>query len=149
MVTKLYFQDFTPGQEFITGSYMIPEDKAVGFAQEYDPQYFHIDAEAASDSPFGRLVVSGWQTAAISMRLKITTDLRHVAGGMIGMGLESVKWPRPVYPGDTLRAVIRIVDTRRSGSKPTHGVVKYVMETFNQNDEKVLEMQTAIWVPAR
>lgn len=147
MTGELYFDDFEPGRQFLTEGYTITKQSAVDFAREYDPQYFHVDEDAAVHSPFGRLVVSGWQTAAISMRLKAGSEMSHVAGGMVGMGIESVKWPRPVYPGDTLRLVITIVEKRRSQSKPTHGIVKYRMETFNQRDEKVLEMITAIWVP--
>lgn len=147
MADELYFDDFEPGQEFLTGSYTISEKSSIDFAREYDPQYFHVDAEAAKHSPFGRLVTSGWQTAAVTMRLKAGSGINRVAGGLVGLGLESVKWPRPVYPGDTLRAVITITEKRRSQSKPTHGVVKYRMETLNQNNETVMEMTTAIWVP--
>lgn len=147
MANELYFDDFEIGQEFTTESYTISEESSIHFAQEYDPQYFHIDPEAAKNSPFGKLVTSGWQTAAVTMRLKAGSGINRVAGGLVGLGLESVKWPRPVYPGDTLRAVITITEKRRSQSKPTHGIIKYRMETFNQNNEKVLEMVTAIWVP--
>lgn len=147
MTDELYFDDFEIGQQFFSEGYTITRQSSIDFAKEYDPQYFHVDEEAAKHSPFGRLVTSGWQTAAISMRLKAESRMRHVAGGMVGMGLESVKWPKPVYPGDTLRLIITIVDKRRSRSKPTHGIVKYRMETFNQHDELVLEMVTAIWVP--
>lgn len=147
MADELYFEDFEIGQEFHTDSHLVTKESSIAFAKDYDPQYFHIDEEAAKHSPFGRLVTSGWQTAAITMRLKAGSAMNKVAGGMVGMGIETVKWPKPVYPGDTLRAVITIVEKRRSQSKPTHGIVKYRMETFNQHEEQVLEMVTAIWVP--
>lgn len=147
MAEEWYFDDFEIGQEFHSDSYTITKQNSLAFAQEYDPQYFHIDEEAAKHSHFGKLATSGWQTAAISMRLKADSGMNRVAGGMVGMGIETMKWPRPVYPGDTLRLVITILEKRRSQSKPTHGVVKYRMETFNQHDEKVLDVVTAIWVP--
>lgn len=147
MAKELYFDDFEVGQAFTTEDYTISKESSVNFAKEYDPQYFHVDEQAAANSPFGQLVTSGWQTAAVTMRLKAGCDINRVAGGLVGLGIESVKWPKPVYPGDTLRAVITIVDKRRSQSKPTHGVVKYRIETFNQKGDKVLEMVTAIWVP--
>lgn len=149
MSTELYFEDFYAGQRFISGHHAISRAEAVGFAHEYDPQYFHVDEEAARSSPFGKLAVSGWQTAAITMRLKAKSGLEKVSGGLIGMGLESVVWPQPVYPGDTLNAVFTVLETRRSKSKPTHGVVKYRGETFNQNGEIVMRMVTAVWVPCR
>lgn len=147
MSDELYFDDFEIGQEFHTDSYTITKEKSLEFAKEYDPQYFHVDEEAAKHSIFGKLSTSGWQTAAISMRLKAGSGMNRVAGGMVGMGIESMKWPKAVYPGDTLRTVMTILQKRRSQSKPTHGVVKYRMETFNQHNERVLEVVTAIWVP--
>ena len=148
-MTELYFEDLAPGQVFMHGGYTITKEHAIAFAKEYDPQYFHIDEEAAKDSMFGKLAVSGWQTAAISMRLKALSDLGKVHGGLIGAGLETVKWPRAVYPGDTLRAVIRILEKRLSKSRPAHGVVRYKMETFNQVDELVMEAVTSVLVARR
>lgn len=147
MSEELYFDNFELGQEFHTESFLITKEHSIAFAQEYDPQYFHVDEEAATHSPFGKLATSGWQTAAITMKLKAGSELRHAAGGLVGLGIESMKWPRPVFPGDTLRAVLTIIEKRRSQSKPTHGIVKYKVQTFNQHDAVVLEMVTAIWVP--
>jgi acyl dehydratase len=147
MAAELYFDDFEIGQEFTTEGYTISKESSIQFAKEYDPQYFHVDEKAALNSPFGKLVTSGWQTAAVTMRLKAGSGISRVAGGLVGLGLDSVKWPRPVYPGDTLTATITITEKRRSQSKPTHGIVKYRMETTNQHGETVLEMTTAIWVP--
>ncbi|MBM3617086.1 MAG: MaoC family dehydratase [Alphaproteobacteria bacterium] len=147
MSAELYLNDFRPGQEFLSPTHTLSLEEAVSFAKQYDPQYYHIDVEAAKKGPYGRLIASGWQTAAITMKLKAATELANVAGGLLGLGLESVKWPRPVYPGDTLRVVLTVLDVRRSNSKPTHGVVKYSMDTYNQHDEKVMEAVTAVWVP--
>lgn len=147
MTDALYFEDFDVGQQFTAGSVVLEKDHALRFAQAYDPQVFHVDEEAARGSFFGRLVVSGWQTAAVTMRLKTASDLGKVAGGLVGLGLESVKWPRPVYPGDTLRIVITITEKRPSQSKPTYGIVKYKVETLNQRGDLVMEMHTAVWVP--
>lgn len=142
----LYFEDFSAGQVFEQGGYTISLASAVAFAREYDPQYFHVDEEAAKDSFFGRLVVSGWQTAAVSMRLKAMSGLGQAAGGLIGLGLEAVAWPRAVYPGDTLRVVIEVLAVRGSKSKPGHGVVSYRMDTFNQEDAMVMSAQTSVLV---
>lgn len=147
--TPLYFEDFAAGQEYKAGGYTITKEKSVAFCNEFDPQYFHVDEEAAKGSVFGTLICSGWHTAAVTMRLKAQSGLEKVAGGLLGMGLETVKWPRPTFPGDTLDATFTILETRRSASKPTHGVVKYKGETRNQNGEVVMEMHTAVWVPCR
>jgi acyl dehydratase len=149
MTTTLHYEDFSTGQTFAAGGYTITKESAIAFAREYDPQYFHIDEEAAKSSFFGGLAVSGWQTAAASMWLKLQTPLGKVAGGLIGMGLEHLKWPRPVYPGDTLRIVVTITGTRVSNSRPSHGVVQYKVETYNQNDALVCVGGTAVMVPKR
>ena len=142
----LYFEDFKPSQQFTQGGYTITEAEAIAFASHYDPQYFHTDAIAAQDSLFGKLVVSGWQTAAISMRLKALSELGQTSGGLIGLGLENVKWPAAVFPGDTLRVIITITGTRTSATKPNHGIVSYRMETFNQHNALVMTALTSVLV---
>jgi len=147
--SPLYYEDFALGRQFANGGYTISREQAIAFAREFDPQYFHVDEEAARSGPFGRLAVSGLHTAAASMRLKIGSPLSKVAGGLVGMGFESLKWPRPVYPGDTLRILVTITGMRVSQSNPGKGVVQYRLETFNQHDQPVLQMDTAVLVPRR
>jgi acyl dehydratase len=149
MDTPLYFEDFDIGQRLETECFTIDQEHAIAFAKEYDPQYFHIDEVDAKSGPYGKLIVSGWQTAAITMKLKATSLLVEVAGGLVGLGIDGLRWPRAVYPGDTLHAIITITDKRPSSSKPTHGVMKYKVETFNQNNELVMEMHTAVWIPRK
>lgn len=146
---KLFYEDFEVGQRVESGPFTISREQALAFAREYDPQYYHVDEEAAKHGPYGRLIVSGWQTAAMTMKLKAASTLSEIAGGLLGLGIESMKWPRPVYPGDALRAVITITGKRPSQSKPTHGVMQYKVETMNQNNELVMEMHTAVWVPRK
>ncbi len=146
---EYYYEDFEVGQQFKTGTQHVDRDVAIAFARDYDPQLQHIDEEAAKNSVFGQLVISGWQTAAISMRLKLTTPLAKVANGLVGVGLESVKWPKPVLPNDVLYIIVTILEKRVSGSRPDKGIVKYKVETFNQRDEKVMEMTTSVFMPRR
>jgi acyl dehydratase len=147
--SPLYFEDFEVGERVETARFTITKEKALEFAREYDPQYFHVDEEAAKTGPQGRLIVSGWQTAAINMKLKAGTRLAEVDGGLLGLGLDGMRWLKPVYPGDTLHLIITITDKRPSGSRPTHGIMKYKMETFNQNGELVMVTEPAVWVPRR
>jgi acyl dehydratase len=147
MIAEQYYEDFEVGQRFTAGSLTIDKDHAVAFANAYDPQYFHIDEQAAASGIWGTLVVSGWHTAATTMRLKLDTPLGKAAGGLVGLGIDSMKWPRPVYPGDALSIVITIIEKRQSKSRPSHGIVKYKVETLNQDGALVMEMVTAVWVP--
>ena len=88
-------------------------------------------------------------TRAVMDRMLAGVSTRKCArvGEPVGLGVETVKWPRPVYPGDALRIVITITGKRHSQSKPTHGIVQYKVDTFNQQDELVMEMTTAVLVP--
>ena len=150
MVKELYYEDFEIGQQLRSrSSYTIDKESSVAFSKEYDPQLQHIDEDAAKHTLFGELIVSGWQTAAVTMRLKTETELFDVAGGLVGMGLDVLKWPRPTMPGDTLRIVVTITDKRVSNSRPDRGILKYKVETFNQRDELAMEMMTAVTIPRR
>jgi acyl dehydratase len=150
MGKELYYEDFTAGQKFYSkGSYTITRESAVAFAREYDPQPQHTDETGAKGTTFGRLVVSGWQTAAVTMRLKEESGLYNVSGGLVGIGLENVRWPRPTLPGDSLRVVAEVLDKRLSQSQAGKGIVRYKIETFNQRGELAMEMTITVIVPTR
>ncbi len=150
MRAPLYYEDFAVGQQFRSArEYVMEKDAAIAFASAFDPQAQHVDDAAAKESLFGELVVSGWHTAAASMRLKTETALFAVAGGVAGMGLENVRWPVPTRPGDHLRIVITILAMRVSNSRPDKGIIRYQVETFNQRDELAMEMVTSVMVPRR
>src|ERR1700682_2931930 len=102
-----YFEDWKVGERLVTSSRTLQEAEIVAFAREYDPQDFHLDPEAAKNSPFGRLVASGWQTTALTMRLIVESGIFGRHGG-IGLGVDELRWLQTVYPGGTLRAVFRV-----------------------------------------
>ena len=118
------------------------------FAREFDPQPFHLDRAAAKKSVFGGLVASGWHTAAITMRLLVTSDL-NLAGGAIGLGVDELRFPRPVRPGDILRLELEIVDVRESQSKPDRGTARIRYATRNQKNEIVFTQTATVLVPRR
>ena len=132
----LYFDDLHVGQRFVSGTHQIDEDDIKTFAKQFDPQPFHVDAEAAKTTFFEGLVASGWQTAALTMKLRVEGELQ-LAGGWIGLGVDSILWPSPVRPGDRLTAVTEIVEARESMSKPQYGVIKVRTTTLNQNEQPV------------
>ncbi|MGA8012459.1 MAG: MaoC family dehydratase [Candidatus Acidiferrales bacterium] len=131
----LYLDDLCVGQRFSSDSYRMDEDRVKAFAAEFDPQPFHLDEAAAQDSIFRGLAASGWHTAAATMRLVVTGELR-IAGGVIGLGGD-ITWPKPTRPGDTLRVESEIVEIVPSRSKPNQGIVTVRMTTLNQNGEEV------------
>ena len=144
----LYFDDFAVGQTFASGTVTVETEAIKAFAAEFDPQPFHLDEEAASASLFGGLVASGWHTAALSMRLLVDGDLR-VVGGLIGMGVEELRWPRPVHPGDVLRVESEILELRPSKSQPGRGIAKVRNTTRNQDGQPVMIQVVNMIVPRR
>jgi acyl dehydratase len=136
-MTEHYLEDFRVGQRFSTGRRVVDDAQIKLFAAEFDPQPFHVDPAAAEKSIFRGLAASGWHTAGITMSLLVHGDLRP-AGGIIGLGLEGMQWPRPVRPGDELRVETEILDVRPSSSKPGQGLLKVRNTTFNQRGQPVL-----------
>ena len=135
-MSERYLEDLEPGQTFRTSSGGIDEEAIKRFAAEFDPQPFHLDEQAARESMFGDLAASGWHTGAVTMRLLVESDFRP-AGGVIGGSLDELWWPKPVWPGDVLRAEVEVLEVRRSRSRPERGFVKVRVTTLNQDDEAV------------
>ena len=148
VMTERYLEDLQVGDLFGSGTYEVTEQGIVDFAEEFDPQPFHLDLDAATRSVFRGLAASGWHTAAMSMRLFVTGDLK-LAGGSIGLGVDSLEWPRPVRPGDTLRLETEIVEVRPSRSKPDRGIIRIRNVTTNQNGEVVQSFLASVLVRRR
>lgn len=143
----LYLEDMPVGRRFETGSVRLTPEAIKAFASEFDPQPFHLDEAAAEKSFFGGLVASGWHTAALTMRLLVTSGL-PIAGGVIGAGGE-VQWPRATKPGDELHVVSEVLAAKPSASKPDRGMVTVRSETINQAGEVVQIMTARLVVPRR
>jgi acyl dehydratase len=148
-MSERYFEDFAVGQVLRpSGRVRVDKDEIIAFAKQYDPQPFHLDEAAARQSIFGRLVASGWHTAAMTMSL-IARSEHRAAGGTIGLGFESLRWPTPVLPGDELRIESEVLETRPSKSRPDRGLLKMRTRTFNQHGEVVQELIANGMVPRR
>jgi acyl dehydratase len=139
-MTERYLEDFAAGQTVASARIRIDANQIKRFAAEFDPQPFHLDEGSAADSMFEGLIASGWHTAAITMRLLVDSDIKP-AGGLVGAGLDELRWTQPVRPGDELRVESEVLETRVSKSRPDQGIVKVRVTTLNQNDEPV-----QIWV---
>src|SRR6201747_3335524 len=134
---ELYFEDFHIGQKFESaGSAKITAEEIKEFAARYDPQPFHLDQAAGESSFFKGLAAAGWLPAAIVMRLRVQSIT--VAGGMIGAGVEEMRWTLPVRPGDSIRSEIEVVGVRQSQSRKDYGVVRTRRLAFNQRNEVVM-----------
>ena len=141
MTIKYYFEDFTVGRVFGSGTRQLSEADILGFAREYDPQYFHTDPEAAKKSIYGGLIASGWQTVGVCMRLICDSYLLEAAS--IGSpGVDEVRWLKPVFPGDTLRMNATVIAAKLSASTPDRGTATVRWDVYNQKNERVMHMQS-------
>jgi len=143
-----HLEDIHVGDRFRSADYVVTESEIIEYATRYDPQPFHTDPAAAPKSIFGGLVASGWLTASITMRLLAQSEI-HIAGGLIGLGVEDLRWPKPVRPGDTLHVEVEVLEVRPSRSRPDRGIVRVRNTTLNQRQEVVQTLVTALFVPRR
>lgn len=134
-----YFEDYITGQIHDLGTVTITESEIIDFAKQFDPQYFHTDPEQARASRFGGIIASGWHTTSLVMRVYVEQYLSQVAS-LASPGVDEIRWPNPVRPGDTLSVRVTILESRSSRTKPDRGVVRGRIEAFNQRAEPVLSM---------
>jgi acyl dehydratase len=137
-----YFEDYVPGSAYEFGSIVMETKEMVDFATRYDPQLFHTDPEAARKGPFGGLIASGWHTCAVSMRLLVDHYLSRVAG-LGSLGVDELRFLKPVRPGDELSIRVTVIEARRSQSKADRGIVRSLVEVINQHRVVVMS-RTAV-----
>ncbi|HSP25116.1 MAG TPA: MaoC family dehydratase [Saliniramus sp.] len=148
MTPRYFFEDFAPGSTMSYGGIVVEKDDIVAFAREFDPQSFHTDEEAARATFVGSLIASGWHTCALQMRM-IAEGFILEASSMGAPGIDSVRWVRPVRPGDRLSARHTVLEARRSSKRPEMGLVLFRFETLNQDGEVVLEQKNWIMFALR
>lgn len=136
--TALYLEDLPVGRRFCTGRHVLDEAQIKAFAQQFDPQPFHLDEALATQSLFGALAASGWHTAALTMRLLVTSDMK-IAGGLIGAGAE-ISWPAPTRPGDALYVESEVLEVTPFRSRSDRGLVTVRSETLNQRGDVLQRM---------
>jgi acyl dehydratase len=134
-----YFEDYEAGAVYEYGYAVVDEGELLAFARRFDPQPIHVDAKFAAGGPFGGLIASGWHTGGIFMRLFADHYLSRVAS-LASPGIDELRWPAPVRPGDSLRLRTTTTQTRPSRSKPDRGLVFTRGELLNQDDQTVLSL---------
>jgi acyl dehydratase len=144
---RRFLEDLRDGEKRLSPTVVVNEADSIEFAKRYDPQPMHTDPEAARNGQFGGLIASGWYTAALAMRMFMDSALFGADGEILGVGVDDIKWPRPVRPGDVLQAEIEIASIRPSQSKPHFGIVKVNMTIRNQKGEVVMSFHPNCWVP--
>ncbi|MGV9296757.1 MaoC family dehydratase [Amycolatopsis sp. NPDC003676] len=143
-----WFEDYPEGSVYEFGDTTVTEAEIIEFAAKYDPQSFHVDPVAAKEGPFGGLIASGWHTSSLMMRMFADHYLSSVAS-LGSPGVDELRWPRPVRPGDRLRMRATVTEARLSKSKPDRGLVRTRMELFNGDDELVFSASAVNFLSVR
>jgi acyl dehydratase len=154
-----FFEDFVVGTRVEIGSHTFTADEIKAFAEEFDPQPFHLDEAIAARSHFGSLIASGWHTAAVCLRLLV--DDRHrrqaelrVRGEAVARtgpspGLRNVQWPHAVYAGDLISYAHEIVDLRDVANRADVGLRVARNTGANQNGVLVYSVETSTFIQRR
>jgi acyl dehydratase len=143
-----HYEDLAVGEVIDLGKTTVTKDMIIDFATEFDPFPFHLDEAAAKASLLGGLASSGWQTAALTLRMLVDSFLSRIAA-MGGLGFSDLKWKKPVMVGDTIGGTVTIAALRRSNSHPDHGIITLDFDIRNQKGEPVMSMQLANLVEVR
>jgi acyl dehydratase len=145
----IYWDDLEVGAKASFGAYQVTHEEVVAFAERYDPQPFHLSDEAAAKTYFGRLAASGWHTCAMTMRMMVDQMDKAGSASLGSPGIDELRWLKPVYPGDTLRAETEVLEKTPSRSKPGIGSFRSAVTVFNQDDELVLSFVSIVLMRRR
>ena len=137
---RLFWEDFPVGHVREFGAYPVTREAVLAFAREFDPQPFHLDDDAAEASLFGKLAASGWHTCAMTMRMMCDGYLLDAAS-LGSPGLESLRWLKPVHPGDTLHVRLEVLEARPLASRPGVGMIRSRWDVKDQDGDTVLTME--------
>lgn len=132
-----FLEDYTEGARYRFGVESVDANEIMEFARRYDPQSIHTDPDAAASGPFGGLIASGWQTAALMMRLFADNYLTSIAS-LASPGIDELRWVRPLRPGDQLTLLCETTGVRPSRTKPDRGVLTTDVTLINQDGDPVL-----------
>lgn len=132
-----FYEDLSVGDAHEFGSYTVEKEDIVSFAEQYDPQPFHVDETAAERSMFGGLIASGWHTASVTMRMLVENIVRDssITGAI---GVDNLRWKQPVRPDDTLSVMTEVLD--KEPWNDDLGLVHSSTTVYNQNDTEVMSM---------
>jgi acyl dehydratase len=134
------FADFYAGQVIELGPYQVDQAEIIEFANDWDPQWFHTDVEAAATGPFNGLIASGWHSCGIAMRLVVDHILKD-SESFASPGLKNLRWLQPVRPGDSLSLKLSVKEVRRSSKRPELGILEWDWLLNNQHAKAVLEIE--------
>ncbi len=145
----LYYEDLPVGKVRRFGRYEVTREEVLEFARKYDPQPFHLSDEGAADTHFGRMSAPGWMTCSMTMAMMVEDMAVEPRAALGAIGVDELRWLRPVYPGDVLECEMELLTKRLSRSKPGIGILNARMTTYNQDGLPVLSMKPISMIRTR
>ena len=133
--------------KFRSADRAVSAEEIVAFARDFDPQPFHTDPAAAPHTFFRGHVASGWHTSALTMRLVV--ESLPIEGGVIGGGVDELRWPAALKPGDTIHLESEVIEKRTLKSRADMGLVKFRCNTVTQRGDVVQTMVPNLFAPRR
>ncbi len=141
MTKTRYFEDIQIGEKIRTSTFDLTAEKVHEFASEYDPQFIHVDEDAAKQGPFGTIIASGWQTLSASMRL-MALEKPFGNNPLIGMRIDELKFAKPVFPNTTIYVDAEVISLKKS-TNGERGYVGIRLETKNKANDEIVASQ--VW----
>ena len=148
MAATRYFEDFQVGETWRSAPWVLSAEEIMAFGHAYDPQPMHTDPQRAAAGPFGALVASGWHIAALTVRMFVDAG-GYGATPVVGLGIDELRWLKPVRAGDQLTVTREVIEVRRSESNPGRGIIRTRVTVTNQLGERTMSLVTAGGVPTR
>ncbi len=145
----LFYEDLEISATTRFGRYEVTREEVLEFAGKYDPQPFHLSDEAAAKTHFGKIAASGWHTCSMTMAMMVEHHAIMPRAALGAMGVDELRWLRPVYPGDVLSCEMELLDKRLSRSKPGIGILNLRITTSNQDGQPVLSMKPITLIRTR
>ncbi|KAA6452518.1 MaoC family dehydratase [Bacillus atrophaeus] len=135
--------EFAIGQVFHTKSFKLTKENIMGFAEEFDPQYMHLDEEKAKEGRFNGIIASGIHTIAISFKLWIEEGF-YGDDIIAGTEMNNFKFIKPVYPDDELHTIVEVLD--KQPRKIETGILTVLLSTYNHKEEQVFEGELSVLI---
>ena len=135
--------EFIIGQVFKTKSFKLTKEEIMGFAEEFDPQYMHLDEEKAQQGRFNGIIASGIHTIALSFKLWIEEGM-YGNDVIAGTEMNNIKFIKPVYPEDELHTIVEVIDKKTKNNET--GILTVLLSTYNNKEQKVFEGDLSVLI---
>ncbi|MDB6001843.1 MAG: paaZ 1, partial [Rhizobacter sp.] len=143
-----YLEDLEVGERWLSQPVTLSTEDIVQFGELYDPQTLHTDPERAAAGPFRGLVASGWHLTALAMRMSV--QARSFGGTpIVGVGVDELRWLKPVRPGDMLGVRAEVLSARVSQSRPSTGLVQFRFDMHDLSGTVVMSQTNFIMLGRR